>query len=691
MKILSANSLKIPYSPALIIQVSCLFMSAVKSRRFYLILGMIGLFTTIVFAQEIDSVTISEQQEYIQYLQSIIDSNKVQINLGELPEKVFQTVENLNVSNIDSRDFLRALGRQYDINLIVENRINRQLTLRLSDVTVIEVLIFISQEFNLSLNQSGQVFRVREYIEKELEPEVIKPLITYEGGLLSMDLKEAEIGEVTRELTQITGQNIILRNGVHGKLSGYLNNVEFENGLNIILTNNGFSLREKNGVYIVDRFGFSGGGQGNNSNFWISMENGLVNLDVVNANVTDVVREIGYQSDVNMITYGLPTTTITAKANNLTIEQALTYIFRGTSYTYRKEGEMYIIGDKSTSGIASTKLIRLEHIRSDIVVGLLPASVTGNATVQVIKEQNGLMVIGTNDVILELENFIEQIDFPTPQIMIETLVIDVFTSDMYKLGVSLSQGSAPDSSYFNPFSVLFGQGSDQSGGLTVQGSGTDANNAFSSGGNLFGIRNLGRLPSNFFFRIQALDQEGLVTVRSRPQISTLNGHKASIEIGTTQYYLLTSTTPLQSSNQIVTQESQRFESIEANVLLEITPWVSASGEVTVEIHPEFNTPTSSLNSEVPPTINSRVLDSTVRLKDGETIILGGLIEDSESESINKVPILGNIPLLGRLFRSKSTNTMKSELIIFVTPHVFFGDGNDNVRWNQLTEELDIDK
>ena len=299
------------------------------------------------------------------------------------------------------------------------------------------------------------------------------------------------------------------------------------------------------------------------------------------------------------------------------------------------------------------------------------------------------MVIGTNDVIVELENFIQQIDFPTPQIMIEALVVDVNTNDMYQLGTTLASGGAPDSTFFNPFTILFGSGENQNGGLSIQGSGVDANAAFSPGGNLFGVRNLGRLPKDFFFRIQALDQEGLVTVQSRPQISTLNGHTASIEIGTTQYYIFTSTTPLQSPNQIVTQESQRFEQIEANVLLEITPWVSASGEVTVDIRPEFNTPVGSFNSDVPPTINSRVLDSTVRLKDGETIILGGLIQETDTENINKVPILGNIPLLGRLFRNKSTSTTKSELVVFVTPYVFYGDGTDRLRWNEVREGLDL--
>ncbi|WP_026166696.1 secretin and TonB N-terminal domain-containing protein [Gracilimonas tropica] len=663
---------------------------------FVLFFGVLS--SSTIFGQaETDSLEAipdtTSENSFIMYLKSIVDTNKVSLNFQNLPDGAFANTENLNLRGADVKDVLRGIGRQFDINILVDNSINRQVTLRLSNLTVIEALIQICQEYNLTLRQTGQIFRVREFQPTEPKPVVEESVIQYRDGQLNLDLKEIELREFARRLSLETDENIIVRNSVRGVLSGYLQGIDFEIGLSTILSNNGYSLREKDGVFIIDRMGFSSSGEDDmTQNFWITVDQGLVSMDVVNANVTDIIREIGYQSEASMITYGLPGNTITAKINNLSIDDALNYIFRGTSFTYRKEADIYIIGDKATSGIASTKLIRLEHIRSDVVIELIPESIIQNATVQVIKEQNGLMVIGTNDIILELENFINEIDFPTPQIMIEALVVDVQTSDMYELGASLALGGAPDSSYFNPFSALFGQPGQngrQSGGLVMQGDGDDANKVLAPGGNLFGIANLGRLPNDFYFRIQALSQEGLVNIKSRPQISTLNGHTASIEIGTTQYFLLKSTTPLQSPNQIVTQETERFEQIEANVLLEITPWVSASGEVTAEIHPEFNTPVGNLSAEVPPTINSRVLDSTVRLKDGETIILGGLIQESEVENLNKVPILGDIPLLGRLFRNKYTSMDKSELVIFITPHVFYGDGDDNLRWNRLRDKLDL--
>jgi type IV pilus assembly protein PilQ len=139
----------------------------------------------------------------------------------------------------------------------------------------------------------------------------------------------------------------------------------------------------------------------------------------------------------------------------------------------------------------------------------------------------------------------------------------------------------------------------------------------------------------------------------------------------------------------VTQESERFEQVEANVKLSIVPWVSASGDVTVEITPEFKTPVGTLSSNVPPTINTRVLDSTVRLKDGETIILGGLISENETSKVSKIPFLGDLPFIGKLFRTSSKSKVKTELMIYITPHVFYGDENEVEKWNSLrNDELD---
>lgn len=631
------------------------------------------------------------------YFSNLADSTQILINPSQIPATAMQEVSNLNVRDMDVRDLLRGLGREFNLNLMVDNNLNRNVTVRLSGIPVMEALIHICRENSLLLKQNGQVFRISRYDPPEPKPVERVPEITYsEDGTISVDLRNDDLDKVMRRFSELTGENIVIRNGVSGKLDGFLQHIPFKTGLETLMSNNGFVVRERDGIYTIDRMGRPGGenNRGAGNPFWVNVDEGRISMDVSNAQIPDLIREIAYQTDVSMVTYNLPAGMITAKTNNLTFEQTLAYLFRGTNVTYRKEGDIIVIGDKNTSGIATTKLLRLKHIRADVVLEMIPQNISQGATIQIVKEQNGLMVIGTNDIILELQNFINEIDYPTPQIMIEALVVDVNSSNIFELGASLGYSIDPDSNSifsqgaFSTFGALNSAGQ-PTGGFVAQGNGTNANSLLEVNGNLLGIKNLGVLPPDFYFRIQALSQEGIVNIRSRPQISTLNGHKASIQIGTKQYFILRSSTPISAPNDVIVQETERFETIEANVSLEITPWVSASGEVTAEIHPEFNTPVGGLNPNVPPTINSRVLDSTVRLQDGETIILGGLIQESENKTYNKIPILGSIPLLGKLFSNRSTNKVKSELIIFITPYVFYGDGYDAERWNELKEELDV--
>jgi type IV pilus assembly protein PilQ len=220
-------------------------------------------------------------------------------------------------------------------------------------------------------------------------------------------------------------------------------------------------------------------------------------------------------------------------------------------------------------------------------------------------------------------------------------------------------------------------------GIDVSFSGSQLNRALQGNINILGaeigVANLGKLPSNFYLNLRALEQKGIANVKSRPLIATLNGHPASLSIGTTQYFIMKTTTPYRDPTQLYFQESQTFQTIEADVKLEITPYVGADGQITVEIKPDFRTPVGVLSPNIPPTINKRALSSTLVLREGETIVLGGLIQETESETRTQTPILGSIPILGSLFSSTTKSNRKSELIIYVTPHISYGEAFQNVQ------------
>ena len=610
------------------------------------------------------------------------------LNAVSFPPAARAILKLLNVRNADLRDVFRTIAHEHDLNLIVDNTIDRKVTVRLANIPVLEAITFLCEQNGLNLARSGSIFRVMVPPPPTLPPPPI-PTVHVQDSLLTVDLRADNLAQVIRLITVQSGINIIVRRGVQGDLTGALRNVPLEQGLRTLMFNNGFTLRNQEGIYHIDRAGMDSTDGGRRARaFWVQARDSLITLDVVEAQIADVLREIGAQMKVNLITYDAPDQRITAKADSLSLDAALNLLLKRTNITYRKEGGIYFIGDKNTNGIASTRLLRLDHIRADAAVELIPDLIKQNATIQVVREHNGLMVTGTNDVIVELDHVVQEIDYPTPQILIEALVVDFEASDLFELGLAFGRDSETAASEaatgyrFNGDLAV-----DEESGFHVSGDGPQVNKALD---NLFGLGKIVKLPDDFFARIRALSVEGRASIRSRPQIATLNGHTASLTIGTTQYYLLRSQTPYQSPSTVLLQQSQRFEKIEANVVLDITPWVSASGEITADIRPEFSTPVGEFDPDVPPTINTRVLESTVRLRDGETIILGGLIQDQEQITHHKVPLLGSIPLLGRLFRSTSKDLRKTELVIFLTPHVFYGDERDDVRWQRLKDEMKLE-
>ncbi len=609
-----------------------------------------------------------------------------------MPDAARDTIQNLNVRGADLADVLRGIGTEHGINLIVDDAIDQRVTVRLSGLSVIQAVKFLAEEHDLSLRQNGPIFRVQRPPAPE-PPAPAPPNVSVERGRLSVDLQQDPLRDVIRQISTSGEANIMVKRGVSGALDGYLEDMPLEQGLNALLQNNGFVLRQRDGIYVVDRNARSLGagpesgrnGGGASTSMWVNVsESGRISVEVTEAPIQQILNEIAAQLELNLVTYTAPEGNLTASVSNLSVEQTLSMLFKGTDVTYRREGETYYIGNRQTSGIATTRLIKLDHMKAEGLPDLLPPSLKTQATVQVVPEYNALLITGTNDVIRELNEAIDALDQPTPLILVEAIVVDFKSTDLFELGFEFGQdearsrGNAEEGYSFDKDGFDL-SGEDQRGNFYLDELSRSA-----------GIANIGKLPADFFFNLRALSQEGKVEIRSRPQIATLSGHSANLSIGTTQYFILRKETPITSPNGGVTiQETERFEQIQANVSLEITPWVTASGEVTTEIRPEFSTPVGSFQPGVPPTINSRVFESTVRLRDGETIVLGGLVQDNKTTNVNKVPILGSIPLLGRLFRSRSRDREKSKLVVYLTPRIFYGEQAERAKWQQYLKENDL--
>lgn len=585
-----------------------------------------------------------------------------------------QIVSLLDFKNTDLRDVLRGLGAKYGLNVFVDDRIDQRITVHLVKLPVSQVFEFIAEQYGLTLTRQGAIYRFDKPDAPEQLPEPLN--IRYENELLSLSIKNIEIVRFVSEITQVTGKNVLLDPGVTGSVSGVIEKLPFHSGLQAFMSSNGFEVRKVNDVFFIARevkeIARNGGSNGKahgqkGGHFSISVHDSLVTLEATDASIIEVLQELLRQCGKDVVIYNEVKGQITANYANVRFEDALDYLLKGTEFSYRKEDSVYMVGGRNLQGIVSSRLIRLKHLRVEEVPELIPEYLKQTTHFKLVKEHNGIVAIGTSQAIAETASFLDEIDRPIAQVLIEALVVDIKHDNDSEFSIYAGVGASNDSSNSTIFNLLFPD-------LDISGTGRDLNEIQSKHNHAFGLTKILRLPEDFFFNIRALEREHILNIRSRPQIATLNGHSASISIGTTQYFKLNTVTPLKATTEIVTQVSERFETIKAEMVLEVTPWVTATGEIITEIHPEFSTPKGNLSADVPPTIDHRVLDSTIKLKDGETIVLGGLIQEFETESRSKFPILGDIPLLGKLFRNRLKSKTKAELIIYLTPHIYYIGG-----------------
>jgi type IV pilus assembly protein PilQ len=183
---------------------------------------------------------------------------------------------------------------------------------------------------------------------------------------------------------------------------------------------------------------------------------------------------------------------------------------------------------------------------------------------------------------------------------------------------------------------------------------------------MYGAFRFGRITPNFMFDavISAAAQKGKANVLSNPKIATLNNKEASINITNQIPYLTTEITNTSGGSVASTKVTY----VTTGIILKVLPTITSDGKIIMKINPTVSQPSQTAAFQ-PPSVDQRTADTTVVVSDGETIVIGGLIHDTESEYEYKVPLLGDVPLVGYLFKKKGKERNRMELLIFVTPKI----------------------
>jgi len=298
------------------------------------------------------------------------------------------------------------------------------------------------------------------------------------------------------------------------------------------------------------------------------------------------------------------------------------------------------------------------------------ASNVGSA-IEADEATNALIITAQSEVMEGLQAIIERLDVPRAQVMVEAIIVEVTQGDMKDLGVDFM---------FADLKNGFGS-SNHTGNLggIAQGAFNDDNEKAITGlagalasipGALWGGVDFKPNGNSFAAILTALESSGETNILSTPSLMTLDNNEASIVVGQEVPFVTGSYTSTGGGNN--SNPGNPFQTINrknVGITLKVTPHVNEGGQITLKIIQEVSGLAATEQSTVDVVTNERRIETTVNTQDGETIVLGGLIQDDVNEVVSKIPILGDMPLLGRLFKKTKTTVTKKNLMVFIRPTV----------------------
>ena len=297
--------------------------------------------------------------------------------------------------------------------------------------------------------------------------------------------------------------------------------------------------------------------------------------------------------------------------------------------------------------------------------------------IQADESTNSLIITAEPDVHKNLSEVIARLDVRRAQVLVESIIAEVSADLSHSLGVQLGTGAAKDGSGLGLLSVFSSAGA----ALTATGVTPSAN-----GGTIgFGVGNNGKL--HFGVLIDALAGDAATNILSTPTIIAMDNEEAKIVVGKNVPFLTGKFTGAASGSTTPSNPFQTIERKDVGLTLKIKPQINDGSSIRMEIEQEISSLAASDVSTADVVTNKRTINTTVMVEDGQVLVLGGLIEDTYKDTVQKVPFLGDIPIIGRAFRNTKTKKSKQNLMVFIHPvimrDVLSGDSYTRQKYNKL--------
>ena len=349
-----------------------------------------------------------------------------------------------------------------------------------------------------------------------------------------------------------------------------------------------------------------------------------VTINVHDASIPEVLSLLAAESATNIIAdASLKADRVTLRLVNVTLEQALKALMDSRGLVLRRSGPVTIVSAaESVKTHDATRVYPLRYLRpSDVTVAL--KAVIPDAGIVADDSQNAVIVKGADDLQRQAEGVLSGMDVPSAQVLFEVRVADVRpVSEQSDVGIQL-------------------------GGYDLSGQPMSGAATYTFARNSLAIN----------ARLNALISSGHAQILATPKLLTLNNHEADLLIGETYpvvYY-------------DARLGGQQVQFVDIGVKLRLTPTIGSDVSVTAEMHPEYSAIEGFVGGY--PVLTNRKVDSKLRVRDGETIVLGGLLRDIDSETITRVPGFSSIPIIGKLFQDRQRTHQRDEVVFLITPHI----------------------
>jgi len=531
----------------------------------------------------------------------------------------------------------------------------------------------------------------------------------------SLNFNDVEISEFLNVMSQVLGKNIILSDKVKGKITiNSAQKVPLSEALNVmksILEIKGFAIIENNNLIKVVPIK-----EALQKNIDVIIDDDYVRLGQENA--VTFIMELNY-ADINEIANVLRT--LKTVDTDIVVYRPLNIlIFNGNASDIKGLIKIAKALDRTPEAISDTAIdddatihvVNLENadaVNLAEVLSRIPFSqyavINNNPlrndrqqiqpnqqqnqqqtqppklSIIANKETNSLIINATGNEYREILRIIKQLDIVRPQILIEAMIIEVDATSSWGFGINWSLGGQVGDSLFGGSSIMGNVPSYQ----------LPSGNAVANKTMVVPLEPqsmyLGYLNNRSILSFMLLNASGTnsnINILSTPHILTIDNQEAEFNVG--ESIAVPSNSRMDSNNNMY----YTFEYQPVGLKLKLTPHITTGDKITLELYVEANSvlgsTTTSLNTIIPPNLAKRDIRTKISIQDGSTIVVGGLMRSTTTEIENKVPLLGDIPLLGWFFKSKSKEDGKTNLLVFITPRVV----TDPEKMKKITEDKRIE-